>query len=94
MQYKLSYYTIISDPVKEDGTCVVYSTKTGSISSVSQLALDYIEAGYIDEIPEEIVNTLVDKSILVPAELDELAEIVRVAPLPLIKYPPSNTLSS
>ena len=76
MNYKLSYYTIITDPVNEKGHRIVFCTRTSKSLTVPQICLDYIENNLIDEIPKSIFDKLVEIQAIVNCEEDELDTII------------------
>jgi uncharacterized protein len=77
MKYKLSYYTVITEPVNEKGHRIIFCTRTGKSLTVPQLCLDYIQDGLIDALPESIFDKLVANKAIVDIEENELHTIVQ-----------------
>jgi uncharacterized protein len=77
MNYKLSYYTVITDAVNEKGHRIIFCTRTGKSLTIPQICLDYIQEGLIDEIPKSIFDKLVANQAIVDAEEDELKTIIQ-----------------
>jgi len=74
--HKLSYYTIISDPIDEKKRRLVYSTRSGSLVVLSELCYQFIHHDLIDSIPQNIRAQLIAACVLVPREENELHTVI------------------
>jgi uncharacterized protein len=69
MNFKLSYYTVFTDVPKERTTAsqiIAYSTRTGLAMLMNQQYVEDIRESKYDNIPSDLVETLIEKKILVP----------------------------
>jgi uncharacterized protein len=77
---KLSRYVVASDSMRrlDAGTPerVVFSTRSGAVYEIPEVIWQSIEAGRCDELPDRVRTTLVDATILVAADEDELRSVV------------------
>ncbi|MEA9415081.1 radical SAM/SPASM domain-containing protein [Flavobacterium sp. PL02] len=81
MKYKLSYYTIITDPIPNTNVCVIFGTKTSKAYNLDQKIIALLKEEDFDEIPLDIINNLIIAEIIVPKDLNELSEFCEKAKL-------------
>lgn len=74
--YKLSYYTIFTEPFNDRGQRVLFSTRTGKTLVVPPLCYDFLQNDACEAIPEPVLTRLRDIQAVVPRDEDELAGIV------------------
>lgn len=77
MRYKLSYYTIISEPLNARNDVVLFSTRTGRAFKVPELLRIQLTDGDPNELDQEVKDQLVKIKVLVPEEENELHTIVQ-----------------
>lgn len=76
MKYKLSYYTIISEPVNTHNDVVLYSTRSARAYKIKEEVKDKLLADDAGSIDPAIRDRLIDIKVLVPEEEIELHTIV------------------
>src|SRR5215211_7595384 len=76
MRYKLSYYSIVSEPLNARNDVVLYSTRSGRAFKISGELKDRITEGDPNELEEETIQQLANIKILVPEDENELHTIV------------------
>lgn len=76
MNYKLSFYSIVTEPVNEAGKRLLHSTRTSKTLAISPLCWEFLQAGRIQEIPQVMLNKLIQIQAVVPDTEDELQLIV------------------
>jgi uncharacterized protein len=76
MKYKLSYYTIISDPVNSHNDVILFSTRSGRAVKIKETIKDKLLQQDVDNIAESVKKQLIDIKALVPADENELHTIV------------------
>lgn len=83
MNYKLSYYTIVTDVVDvPNDRKILYATRTGTPILIRSKFLEDINAGNFDDLPITLMDMLIRSEALVPEddrELKELAEKAKIA---------------
>jgi uncharacterized protein len=75
--YKLSYYTIFSEPVNTKGDLVIFGTRSAQAYFLPKNYYDLILADHLTDVPDHTFADLVEKKIFVPANEVELAQIVK-----------------
>ncbi len=75
-QYKLSYYTVFSDPVNKAGDRVIFGTRGAQAYFLPLRYFEIIQSGLLNNFPDEVFEDLVSKKIFVPKEEHELQTIV------------------
>lgn len=73
---KLSHYLVFTDPVNDKNDRIVFSTRSCKSLLISSLCYDKLIEGSFNEIPDPLVQKLLDRNILVPIEEDELGNII------------------
>lgn len=73
---KLSYYTIISSPVDQNKTRVIYSTRSGTMLTISDYCYQALTTNNISLLPDSIRERLFQAMILVPETEDEMDSII------------------
>lgn len=76
MENKLSFFTIITEPVDETGNRVLLSTRTNKLLLVPNLTYTCLVNNSISEIPEVVVAKLKKILAVVPKEEDELLSVI------------------
>ncbi|AKD04287.1 radical SAM protein [Pontibacter korlensis] len=79
MRYKLSYYTIITEPINQDAEQlkrIIYSSRTGTATVIEQQTLEYIQQGAFDAVNPEFLLKLLEAEIVVPAFEDEVNQVL------------------
>lgn len=76
MKYKLSYYTIFTDPIDDTSKRILFCSRTGKGLLISPFCYYHLLAGLIDDIPETILKSLVESKALVPKDEDELLTVI------------------
>lgn len=74
-----SRYLVVSPPARIEGgklLRVVLATRTGTTLHVGSALWDAIHAGCIEEIPNDLIASLIEARVLVDSRSDELAEVV------------------
>jgi Arylsulfatase regulator (Fe-S oxidoreductase) len=74
-----SHYLVASPPARIDGgdvVRVVLVTRTGTRLHVGLALWETIQAGRVDELPDELIIALIDARVLVDSTADELAEVL------------------
>jgi uncharacterized protein len=75
-QFKYSYYVVVSDPINEAGSCVLFSTRTGRELVASPAVLTCLQTNSLELIPEHILEKLKETKMIVPQDEDELLAVV------------------
>lgn len=75
--YKLSYYTILTEPINESGHRILFSTRSGKTLVIPALCHEFLTTDRCDAIPAEVLTKLRRMQAVVPAAEDELAQVVR-----------------
>jgi uncharacterized protein len=76
MRYKLSYYSIVSEPLNARNDVVLFSTRSGRAFKISGQLKDRLTEGDPNELEEETIQQLAKIKILVPEDENELHTIV------------------
>lgn len=79
MEYKLSQYAIITDPINDDSintNRIVYSTRSGVATIISDKVLGNIKKKEYSKIEDEMLFKLIKTELLVPEKCDELNMIL------------------
>ncbi|MEO9004781.1 MAG: radical SAM protein [Ginsengibacter sp.] len=77
MKYKLSFYTIFSDPVDLLKNRVAYNTRTGNTAIVSEACYNFLQNGLEEYMPPSIREKLIGKGILTELNENEIETIIR-----------------
>lgn len=83
MEYKLSKYTIFTDPIEEiidaklEIRYLLYSTITNQVLLISSEVKNKIENGHWQDLCKDTMDELLQHKFLVPIELNELNEIIQ-----------------
>ena len=77
MDYKLSYYTVFSEPVDEAGNRVAFSTRTSRTMLLTATCYDFLHNDLITYLPAQVLAKLVEHQIVVDRTEHELATIIR-----------------
>jgi uncharacterized protein len=76
LNYKLSRYVAVTDPVDKKGTRMLFSTRSTQILLIPALTYEYLINNRINEIPEPVVDKLIKISAAVKEDEDELSVII------------------
>lgn len=76
MEQKLSYYTIITDPLNSREDRVIFSTRTAEASIIKKSIFDALSEGRFDDLGPAEHELLTKNKVLVPAEEHELLNII------------------
>lgn len=79
MEHKLSYYTVFTDPLdenNENSDRILFATRTGQASIISDSTYRAIKENKWDNIPEEILNELKQNKAIVQFDEKELSTII------------------
>jgi uncharacterized protein len=76
MWYKLSYYTIVTDPLNSVGDRVIYSTRTGQALIIKQGVWTLLATDRLELMDPDDKNRLLEVKIIVPQEEEELLAII------------------
>lgn len=74
--YKLSYYTIFTNAIDEEGNLIVYSSRSGKTLVITHSCAEFLLNGLVEYIPEQLTEILVKNMVLVPEEENELETII------------------
>jgi uncharacterized protein len=74
--YKLSYYTIFSEPLNSREDCILFCTRTSEAILISKRVKDALENGFLTKLPSETFEYLKKKKAIVPEEEIELFSII------------------
>lgn len=74
---KLSYYTIVSSPVDRNGTRVIYSTRSGSMLTISDYCFQALMHNDISLLPDSIREKLTAAMVLVSENEDEIDSVIQ-----------------
>jgi uncharacterized protein len=77
--FKLSFYTVITDILDEDATKpqrILYATRTGRAVVLYDEVLENIKSGNYDQIPNKVLFELISIEAIVPANENELESII------------------
>jgi len=74
--FKLSFYTVFSEPVVSGGDLIVYSTRSSTAYYLPKSFYNYLIDNHLDLIPDDIFTELVNHKILVPLIEDELSSVL------------------
>lgn len=81
MNFKLSNYVVISDPIgpahELTAKRLLFSTRKGMGITVTNYLLSLLQAGQFESIPDHMFNILMYHEIIVPADENEFDEIVQ-----------------
>lgn len=77
MWYKLSYYTIITDPLNSLGDRVIYSTRTGQALVIKQEVWSRLTTDRLELLDAADKDSLLKVKAIVPQEEDELLTIIQ-----------------
>jgi uncharacterized protein len=76
MNYKLSYYTLFSDPVDGFNSRIAFSSRTSRSLKITDACYEFMQNGLISYIPDIVVNTLKEYMLVVPADENELTSVI------------------
>lgn len=74
--YKLSYYSIVSEPLDTSAKRIIYSTRTGKMLVVSDYCYQCLSNDSIDIIPKSIQEKLIQEKLLVPKNEIEIETVI------------------
>jgi len=77
--FKLSYYTVVTDCINEESNNpkrIIYSTRSGKSIVISERILHKITENDFTDIHDDILKTLLDGEFIVPEEDNEFADIM------------------
>lgn len=75
-KHKLSYYTIITEPLEDKQERLAYSTRSGKVMRISEICYDFLVNGLIEDIPLVLRERLLENQIIVPLQEQELEQVV------------------
>lgn len=76
MSYKLSFYTVFTDPIDDKGSRIAFSTRTSRTMKVSAMCYDFLQNDLVEHIPPSILEKLAEHKIAVDSDENELATII------------------
>ena len=76
MEYKLSYYTIFSEPLNSRHDSVLFCTRTAQSLLISERIRLMLESGNLHDLASEIIEKLVSYRGIVPISENELSSVV------------------
>ncbi len=72
----LSHYTVFSDSVNKRAESIVFGTRTSNMFLVSSKIKEQLQNNSFDDIPETVLQKLVEAKIIVPDDENELLNVV------------------